>query len=222
MVGPGVYVRMRQEGGFWFKRNRLDIGDIYILPSITRATTSSIESYHRSSIRLNPLELEMTQFTEPNPVEAFDFANRRFLTRDLPNFRAYIKYIPDMTKKDAFCVLLLKLEDQPNQPPQLRLYLLHSDVWTREVAGRYFPSTDQLVDHSILLADKTDHGTDGSRQIKVGNYLCSASFETVEAQGEPVHEVTMVCAEKKDPEPRSATTSKTTHRGRHVHRHKKT
>lgn len=156
-------MRMRKMDGFWFERNRLDIGDIYILPKITHSATRSIESYHRANICLNTGDLPTAQFTEPSPAEAFDFANRRFLTRDISHFRAHIKYIPDMTKPDAYCVLLLKLEHQASEPLQLELYLLHEDLWTREAAGRYFTSTDQLVEHSILLADKTKFETNGGR-----------------------------------------------------------
>ncbi|KAK8080906.1 HET domain protein [Apiospora hydei] len=205
MVGPGVYVRMRQNGGFWFQVSlddwdQLDIGDIFVLPTTPHTAIQSIQSYHRGSICFNPMDLRTTRFTEPRPVEAFDFANRRFLTRDLPNFRAYIKFVPDASKEDAFCVLLLRIVDRVNQEPQPTLFLLHSDVWTKNVAGRYFASTDQLVEHSIRLADKTGIEPNGGEQLAVGRYLCSASLITVEAQGEPVHHITIDCAETTSPD----------------------
>ncbi|KAK7955888.1 uncharacterized protein PG986_005110 [Apiospora aurea] len=212
MVGPGVYVRMRQSGGFWLQVSlddwdRLDIGDIFVLPTTPHTAIRSIQSYHRGSICFNPMDLRTTRFTEPRPVEAFDFANHRFLTRDLPNFRAYMKFVPEAAREDAFCVLLLRIVGRVNQEPQPTLFLLHSDVWTKNVAGRYFASTDQLVEYSIQLADKTGIEPNGGEQLAVGRYLCSASLITVEAQAEPVHHITIECTEKTSPDITSVASS---------------
>ncbi|KAK7979878.1 hypothetical protein PG989_012335 [Apiospora arundinis] len=185
MVGPGVYVRLRLgdsrelaklEDGILFDKR-----DIYILPRITQSLLISIKSYHRSSFYFSYISPETAQLLEASPEEAFDVVGRRFLTRDLYDFRAHIKFIPDANHPELFCILLLKLEGQNPQPRLPSVHLLPPVVWSRDILGKSY-NFAQLVEHSILLADRETAEHDGIQQLAVGRHVFSVHLITGEQE----------------------------------------
>ncbi|KAK8863208.1 Vegetative incompatibility protein HET-E-1 [Apiospora arundinis] len=187
--GPKSFLRLQEE------ILRQD-GDLSLFAWLPDAGQHEIymDIYHRSSFYFSYISPETAQLLEASPEEAFDVVGRRFLTRDLYDFRAHIKFIPDANHPELFCILLLKLEGQNPQPRLPSVHLLPPVVWSRDILGKSY-NFAQLVEHSILLADRETAEHDGIQQLAVGRHVFSVHLITGEVRGEPAHEIIINCWE---------------------------
>ncbi|KAK6853737.1 hypothetical protein PG995_010549 [Apiospora arundinis] len=203
MVGSGVYVRLRHGSGTDLTPGEnwtlVDHNNIFIVPRINRDVLQSIESYHRASICIAPSAAKMARFAEAGPVEAFDFAGQRFLARDIFDFRAHIKFVPDYHHPEDFCIILMRLKSENINTRTAFLYMLPSKKWRHLITRRLFTSVDAQVHEAISLAGKPAAEATDMSELRVGRYTCYAHLHQVEIHGEPAYELITHCQEEEGP-----------------------